>query len=221
MVGGKESVERALFMNRVAATTQGDESQTDKLRFVAEARFPTRFGEFRLIGFEGPDGEEYIACVRGDLAGERGVPVRLHSECFTGDVLGSFRCDCRDQLEAALVLLGRSERGAVLYLPQEGRGIGLLNKIKAYALQDQGLDTVEANLALGFADDLRDYSLAAEMLRHLGIESVCLLTNNPKKVDGLEESGICVEGIIPIRMTPNEHNSSYLETKRRKSGHLL
>jgi GTP cyclohydrolase II len=208
-------------MNRVAATRQSEEAQTDKLRFVAEARFPTRFGEFRLIGFEGPDGEEFIACVRGDLAGERGVPVRLHSECFTGDVLGSFRCDCRDQLEAALVLLGRSERGAVLYLPQEGRGIGLLNKIKAYALQDQGLDTVEANLALGFADDLRDYSLAAEMLRHLGIESVCLLTNNPKKVDGLEESGICVEGIIPIRMTPNEHNSSYLETKRRKSGHLL
>lgn len=208
-------------MNRVAATRQSEEAQTDKLRFVAEARFPTRFGEFRLIGFEGPDDEEFIACVRGDLAGERGVPVRLHSECFTGDVLGSFRCDCRDQLEAALVLLGRSERGAVLYLPQEGRGIGLLNKIKAYALQDQGLDTVEANLALGFADDLRDYSLAAEMLRHLGIESVCLLTNNPKKVDGLEESGICVEGIIPIRMTPNEHNSSYLETKRRKSGHLL
>jgi GTP cyclohydrolase II len=208
-------------MNRVAATKQSEEAQTDKLRFVAEAQFPTRFGEFRLIGFEGPDGEEFIACVRGDLSGERGVPVRLHSECFTGDVLGSFRCDCRDQLEAALVLLGRSERGAVLYLPQEGRGIGLLNKIKAYALQDKGLDTVEANLALGFADDLRDYSLAAEMLRHLGIESVCLLTNNPKKVDGLEESGICVEGIIPIRMTPNEHNSSYLETKRRKSGHLL
>lgn len=208
-------------MIRVAATTQSEETQADKLRFVAEARFPTRFGEFRLIGFEGPEGEEFIACVRGNLVGERGVPVRLHSECFTGDVLGSYRCDCRDQLEAALVLLGRSERGAVLYLPQEGRGIGLLNKIKAYALQDQGLDTVEANLALGFADDLRDYSLAAEMLRHLGVESVCLLTNNPKKVDGLEKSGICVEGIIPIRMTPNEHNSSYLETKRRKSGHLL
>jgi GTP cyclohydrolase II len=208
-------------MNRMPVKAESEKSQIESLRFVAEAQFPSRFGDFRLLGFEGPDGKEYIACVRGELKGARGVPVRLHSECFTGDVLGSYRCDCRDQLEAALTLLGRSERGAVLYLPQEGRGIGLLNKIKAYALQDQGLDTVEANLALGFADDLRDYRLAAEMLRHLGVGSVCLLTNNPKKVDGLERSGISVEGIIPIRMTPNEHNSGYLETKRRKSGHLL
>jgi len=173
------------------------------------------------VGFEGPDGEELIACVRGEIEGARGVPVRLHSECFTGDVVGSYRCDCRDQLEAALTLLGRSERGAVLYLPQEGRGIGLLNKIKAYALQDQGMDTVEANLALGFPDDLRDYRLAAEMLRQLGIESVCLLTNNPKKIEGLKKSGIRVEGVIPIRMAPNVHNSDYLDTKRRKSGHFL
>jgi GTP cyclohydrolase II len=208
-------------MKAVATKIQSDAAEVERLRFVAEAQFPSRFGDFRLLGFEGPKGEEYIACVRGDLKGARGVPVRLHSECFTGDVLGSYRCDCRDQLEVALAMLGRSECGAVLYLPQEGRGIGLLNKIKAYALQDQGLDTVEANLALGFADDLRDYRLAAEMLRHLGVESVCLMTNNPKKVDGLEESGIQVEGVIPIRMTPNEHNSNYLETKRRKSGHLL
>jgi GTP cyclohydrolase II len=208
-------------MKAVATKIQSDAAEVERLRFVAEAQFPSRFGDFRLLGFEGSEGEEYIACVRGDLKGARGVPVRLHSECFTGDVLGSYRCDCRDQLEVALAMLGRSECGAVLYLPQEGRGIGLLNKIKAYALQDQGLDTVEANLALGFADDLRDYRLAAEMLRHLGVESVCLMTNNPKKVDGLEESGIQVEGVIPIRMTPNEHNSSYLDTKRRKSGHLL
>lgn len=190
-------------------------------RRVAEADLPSRFGNFRLYAFEGPAGEELIACVRGDLKGARGVPVRLHSECFTGDVLGSYRCDCRDQLEAALRLIGRSERGAVLYLPQEGRGIGLFNKIKAYALQDQGLDTVEANAALGFEDDLRDYDLAAQMLIDLEVESICLLTNNPKKIDGLKKCGIRLDGVIPIRMVPNEHNSDYLETKRTKSGHLL
>ena len=188
---------------------------------VAEAQLPSRFGDFRLVAFEGPDGEELIACVRGDVQGQEAVPARLHSECFTGDVLGSFRCDCRDQLEAALTLIGRSERGLVLYLPQEGRGIGLLNKIKAYSLQDDGLDTVEANEALGFPDDLRRYDLAAEMLRCLGVVSVCVLTNNPAKVAGLKDYGIQVDGVIPIRMTPNEHNAEYLKTKRKKSGHLL
>jgi GTP cyclohydrolase II len=188
---------------------------------VAEAQLPSRFGDFRLVAFEGPSGEELIACIRGDVKGQEAVPVRLHSECFTGDVLGSFRCDCRDQLEAALTLVGRSERGLVLYLPQEGRGIGLFNKIKAYSLQDGGLDTVEANEALGFPDDLRRYDLAAEMLRCLGVVSVCIMTNNPAKVSGLKDYGIQVDGIIPIRMTPNEHNSEYLKTKRNKSGHLL
>ena len=188
---------------------------------VAEAQLPSRFGDFRLVAFEGPDGEELIACVRGDVQGHEAVPARLHSECFTGDVLGSFRCDCRDQLEAALTLIGRSERGLVLYLPQEGRGIGLLNKIKAYSLQDDGLDTVEANEALGFPDDLRRYDLAAEMLRCLGVVSVCVLTNNPAKVVGLKDYGIQVDSVIPIRMTPNEHNAEYLKTKRKKSGHLL
>lgn len=192
-----------------------------KLERIADVNMPSRFGSFRLIGFSGPDGEEWMACVKGDVEGEKGVPVRLHSECFTGDVLGSFRCDCRDQLEAALTLIGRSERGIVLYLPQEGRGIGLLNKLKAYALQDEGLDTVEANHALGFEDDLRDYSLAAEMLHQLGVESVCILTNNPKKISGVQKYGIQVDGVIPIRMTPNEHNTRYLDTKRTKSGHLL
>ena len=192
-----------------------------KLERIADVNMPSRFGNFRLIGFSGPGGEEWMACVKGDVEGEKGVPVRLHSECFTGDVLGSFRCDCRDQLEAALTLIGRSERGIVLYLPQEGRGIGLLNKLKAYALQDEGLDTVEANHALGFEDDLRDYSLAAEMLHQLGVESVCILTNNPKKISGVQKYGIQVDGVIPIRMTPNEHNTRYLDTKRTKSGHLL
>ena len=192
-----------------------------QLERVADVNMPSRFGDFRLIGFAGPDGEEWMACVKGDVAGAKGVPVRLHSECFTGDVLGSFRCDCRDQLEAALTLIGRSERGIVLYLPQEGRGIGLLNKLKAYALQDEGLDTVEANHALGFEDDLRDYSLASEMLHQLGVESVCILTNNPKKISGIQNYGVQVDGVIPIRMTPNEHNTRYLDTKRIKSGHLL
>ena len=192
-----------------------------QLERVAEVKMPSRFGDFRLIGFAGPDGEEWMACVKGNVRGQKGVPVRLHSECFTGDVLGSYRCDCRDQLEAALTLIGRSERGVVLYLPQEGRGIGLLNKLKAYALQDEGLDTVEANHALGFEDDLRDYSLASEMLHQLGVESVCILTNNPKKIAGVQSYGIQVDGVIPIRMTPNEHNTRYLDTKRVKSGHLL
>ena len=192
-----------------------------QLEKVAGVALPSRFGDFQLVGFAGPNGEEWMACVRGELKGAKDVPVRLHSECFTGDVLGSYRCDCRDQLEAAMTLIGRSERGAVLYLPQEGRGIGLFNKLKAYALQDDGLDTVEANHALGFEDDLRDYSLAAEMLHQLGVESVCILTNNPKKIAGLEKYGVQVNGVIPIRMTPNEHNSKYLDTKREKSGHLL
>ncbi|MEC7241572.1 MAG: GTP cyclohydrolase II [Myxococcota bacterium] len=192
-----------------------------QLERIAEVNLPSRFGDFRLIGFEGPDGEEWMACVKGDVEGEKGVPCRLHSECFTGDVLGSYRCDCRDQLEAALTLIGRSERGIVLYLPQEGRGIGLLNKLKAYALQDEGLDTVEANHALGFEDDLRDYTLASEMLHQLGVESVCILTNNPKKIAGIQQYGVQVDGVIPIRMTPNEHNTRYLDTKRTKSGHLL
>ena len=135
--------------------------------------------------------------------------------------MGSLRCDCRDQLEASLELLGRSERGAVLYLPQEGRGIGLINKIRAYALQEGGLDTVEANNALGFADDLRTYDIASDMLRALGVRSVCLMTNNPRKILGVQRHGIKVVGVIPLRARPNPFNAFYLETKRDKSGHLL
>jgi len=145
----------------------------------------------------------------------------MHSECFTGDLMGSLRCDCRDQLEAALKYVGEAECGVVLYLPQEGRGIGLVNKIRSYALQDQGLDTVEANHALGFPDDLRRYDIAASILRTLGILSVRLLSNNPKKRDGLINGGLPVEDMIPLRIEPNEHNASYLWTKKLKSGHLL
>ena len=189
---------------------------------VATAKMPSRFGDFRVYAFHcTEDGQEYGAVVRGNLSGARAVPVRLHSECFTGDIMGSLRCDCRDQLEAALEVVGRAEQGAVIYLKQEGRGIGLVNKIRAYALQDDGLDTVEANHALGFPDDLRQYHIAADILRQLGVHSVRLLSNNPSKRDGLIQAGICVEDMIPHRMAPGPHNAAYLQTKKLKSGHLL
>jgi GTP cyclohydrolase II len=192
------------------------------VRVVALAELPTRFGDFHIIAFENNrDGKEHVAIVKGDVIGAREVPVRLHSECLTGDALGSLRCDCRDQLEAALVAIGRMERGMVLYLRQEGRGIGLINKIRAYSLQDQGLDTVEANQALGFRDDERDYAVAAHMLRSLKIESVQLITNNPKKIRQLIDYGIEVTDRIPHIMEPNEFNRFYLETKAAKSGHLI
>ena len=192
------------------------------VRFAADARLPTRFGDFRVLAFEcADDGQDYGVIVRGEVDGHEDVPVRLHSECFTGDVMGSLKCDCRDQLEAALNYLGTAERGAIVYLPQEGRGIGLANKIRAYALQDEGLDTVEANLALGFPDDLRRYDVASQIVRQLGIRSVALLTNNPNKIGGLRRAGLNVTRNIPLRADSNPHNAHYLATKRVKSGHLL
>jgi len=191
------------------------------VEFVAGADLPSRFGNFRVHGFRGRLGEEMLAIVHGDVAGAEEVLVRLHSQCVTGDALGSLRCDCRDQLEAGLSAIAEAGVGVVLYLPQEGRGIGLLNKIRAYALQDAGLDTVEANHALGFPDDLRSYELAAEVLVGLGVASVRLLTNNPKKHDGLLSAGIRVVGLEPLSIAANEHNEFYLDTKRAKSGHLL
>jgi GTP cyclohydrolase II len=191
-------------------------------RVVASAFLPTRFGEFCVVAFSiGADGKEHIALVRGDVEGRNNVPVRMHSECLTGDTLGSYRCDCRDQLEAALHYLGRQEFGILLYLRQEGRGIGLVNKIKAYALQDQGMDTVEANHALGFADDERDYSAAAGMLNALRVQSIKLLSNNPRKLEGLRRLGIVIAERMPHVMPANRHNHKYLETKARKSGHLI
>ena len=192
------------------------------VRVVAMAELPTRFGEFHIIAFENNrDGKEHVAIVKGDVIGAADVPVRLHSECLTGDALGSLRCDCRDQLEASLRMIGAMERGMVLYLRQEGRGIGLTNKIRAYSLQDQGLDTVEANHALGFRDDERDYAVAAHMLMSLKIESVRLITNNPKKIQQLIDYGIQVSDRIPHIMEPNEYNRFYLETKVVKSGHMI
>lgn len=192
------------------------------VRIVAMAELPTRFGDFHIVAFENNrDGKEHVAITRGDVIGAENVPVRLHSECLTGDALGSLRCDCRDQLESALKAIGQMERGMVLYLRQEGRGIGLINKIRAYSLQDEGLDTVEANLALGFRDDERDYAVAAHMLMSLKIKSVQLMTNNPKKIDQLTQYGIQVNGRIPHIMEPNDHNRFYLETKAAKSGHMI
>jgi GTP cyclohydrolase II len=192
------------------------------VRVVALAELPTRFGNFHIIAFENNrDGKEHVAITKGDVIGAKDVPVRLHSECLTGDALGSLRCDCRDQLEASLTTIGRMKTGMVLYLRQEGRGIGLINKIRAYELQDGGLDTVEANLALGFRDDERDYAVAAHMLMSLKIESIKLMTNNPKKIAQLEQYGINVTERIPHIMEANEHNKFYLETKAAKSGHMI
>src|SRR5512138_2447092 len=192
------------------------------VRVVAVAELPTRFGRFRIVAFwNNRDGKEHIAMVHGDVMGADDVPTRLHSECLTGDAMGSLRCDCRDQLETALRDLGSRERGLLLYLRQEGRGIGLINKVRAYALQDGGLDTVDANLALGFRDDERDYAVAAHMLASLNVSSIRLMTNNPEKVRQLEQHGIRVAARIPHVMRPNEHNRFYLETKAARSGHHI
>jgi GTP cyclohydrolase II len=189
----------------------------------ASANLETRFGSFRVLVFSNElDDRENLAVVRGDVWGTDAVPVRLHSECMTGDVLGSVRCDCRDQLERALTYMGEQPRGIVLYLRQEGRGIGLTNKIRAYALQQElGLDTVDANLALGFRDDERDYGIAVAILRTLGVRSVRLLTNNPDKANQLASLGMPVVERVPHAIEPGPHNRAYLETKARRSGHLL
>lgn len=192
------------------------------VRIASIADLPTRFGDFHIVAFwNNADDKEHAALVRGDVTHAEDVPVRLHSECLTGDALGSLRCDCRDQLEAALKAIGQMEQGILLYLRQEGRGIGFLNKIRAYGLQDYGYDTVEANLALGFRDDERDYAVAAHMLKSLKVKSIRLMTNNPRKLDGLTQHGVTITGRIPHIVPPNAHNQFYLQTKAEKSGHLI
>ncbi len=193
-----------------------------RLANTVRARIPNRYGEFLLYYYENDlDGKEHLALVKGEVASQDNVLVRLHSECLTGDVFGSKRCDCGQQLAEAMRMIGQSERGVLLYLRQEGRGIGLFKKLQAYNLQDQGLDTVDANLKLGHQADERDYRIAALILKDLGILSVRLITNNPHKIKELEQSGICVSERIPIEVGHTFENLHYLKTKAERMAHLL
>ncbi len=189
---------------------------------VVDTELPTRFGDFRLIVYEDKiEGYAHLALVKGDVRGKEGVLVRVHSQCLTGDVLHSLRCDCGEQLAQAIKMIAEEGQGVLLYMRQEGRGVGITNKIRAYALQDQGLDTVDANLALGFPPDLRDYGIGAQILCDLGLSSIRLLTNNPRKVVGLAGFGLKIVGRVPIVVKPNRRNLKYLVTKRDRLGHLL
>lgn len=194
------------------------------VRKVAEADFPTRFGHFRIFGFEGRSAErveEAVVLVMGDLSTPEAPLVRIHSQCLTGDVFHSLRCDCRSQLEMALELVTAEGRGMVIYEHQEGRGIGLLNKLRAYELQDAGADTIEANEQLGFEADLRNYQLPGAILRHFGITQVRLLSNNPEKIQALEGAGVTVVERVPCIVPPTDSTEAYLRTKKEKLGHLL
>ncbi len=197
--------------------------QTERLvERVVSTKLPTAFGEFTAVGYRALlDDKHHVAMVKGDVSGEEDVLVRVHSECLTGDVFHSLRCDCGDQLASALAMIEKEGKGVLLYLSQEGRGIGLLNKLRAYKLQEEGLDTVDANLKLGLPADLRDYGIGAQILGDLGLTSIRILTNNPKKIIGLEGYGLSVTEQVPIQATPNPHNQAYLDAKRDKMGHVL
>lgn len=192
------------------------------VQLVAIANLPSRFGEFQIAGFVSPcDGKEHTAIIKGDIVNKENVLVRVHSECLTGDVMGSQRCDCRDQLLESLKRIEAEGEGVLLYLRQEGRNIGLTEKIRAYALQDHGLDTVDANIHLGYKPDERDYGIAANILRNLKVLSIRLLTNNPEKIRQLTESGIKITERVPLIMEPTVYSKGYLDTKAERSGHLL
>ena len=216
------AVEHGLRFITVAQMVAYQLTKTRIIRRVAEAELPTKFGEFHVIAYESMlDGREHLAITKGNPSGKPGVLVRMHSECMTGDVFGSMRCDCGEQLVAAMRQLDAEGQGAIVYLRQEGRGIGLGNKVKAYQLQDEGLDTVEANEKLGFKPDLRDYGIGAQILLDLNLHSIRLLTNNPRKIVGLDGYDIEITGTQALQVEPNQHNERYLETKRSKLGHTL
>ena len=209
-------------MPRKKSTGRPSQRKSDSPRAVARAELPTRYGRFTIYGFKGRGPlEEAIALVRGELHGKAAPLVRVHSQCLTGDVLTSLRCDCRAQLELSLQKIGRAPSGVLLYLPQEGRGIGLMNKLRAYQLQDGGMDTVEANESLGFAADARDYDFSAKILKQLGATRIRLLSNNPEKVRQLQRAGIRVIQRVPCQPRISKISRSYLETKKTKMGHLL
>jgi 3,4-dihydroxy 2-butanone 4-phosphate synthase/GTP cyclohydrolase II len=193
------------------------------IRRVAEANIPTCYGgDFKIIVYENDvDEMQHIALVKGEIKKEDDVLVRVHSECLTGDVFASARCDCGDQLHCAMQMVEEEGKGVIVYMRQEGRGIGLVNKIKAYALQEEGQDTVEANIALGFKPDLRDYGIGAQILVDLGVHKMRLMTNNPKKIVGLQGYGIEIAKRVPIEISPNVNNITYMRTKQKKMGHLL
>jgi 3,4-dihydroxy 2-butanone 4-phosphate synthase/GTP cyclohydrolase II len=187
----------------------------------SEAKLPTKFGIFIIYTFKTVDNQSHAAIVKGNVSGKKDVLVRIHSECLTGDVFHSLKCDCREQLERSIKIIGKEGCGVIVYLRQEGRGIGLFNKIRAYQLQEQGIDTVEANKILGFKADPRDYSIGASILKELGLTTIRLITNNPVKIKGLEMLGIRVTGRVPIIVRCNKYNKKYLLTKREKLGHIF
>jgi GTP cyclohydrolase II len=209
-------------MSKKRQTKKHSKNKAAGLRMAAQAELPTRYGRFRIYGFEGRGPlEEAVALVRGNVKGRIPPLVRVHSQCLTGDVLTSLRCDCRAQLELSLKKIGQAPSGILLYLPQEGRGIGLMNKLRAYELQDGGMDTVEANETLGFAADARDYDFSAQVLKKLGATKIRLLSNNPEKVRQLERSGIQVVERVSCQPRVSKTSRAYLQTKKKKMGHLL